>query len=131
MSLRKARRTTITHSAKTPPQISLEDLGVADSVRVSKLDGCAGLFWFQVAEQSAFVGVANNLKLQIDRILESLGPRVVPDWMDTRSGPVARLFVTPMPKSREDERENWRSVLLKQYGSRLNFFSNSLFTTAA
>jgi hypothetical protein len=125
LTLRKARR-AVSRSAAASLRLSLADAGPADSVQVSRLESGPGIFWFQTEGHSAFVGTAVNLRLQIDVFLAALGPYIVPEWMEPARS-VCRLFTSAMPQSKEEEREDCRSILLRQSGSRLNFFTNSLF----
>jgi hypothetical protein len=131
LSLRKARRPATVNFDEGSSRITLHDLGSINAIKPSRLSACPGLLWLQVADQSTFVGVANNIRLQFDSILESAGPSVVPEWMEHPSRSVARLYISEMAGSREDERERYRSAVMKKHGSRLNFFIPSMFPSAA
>ncbi len=126
IALRKARRSKV-----VVEQPRFDAFGKVDSLRVSRLRDCAGVFCLRSGSQMNFVGVAENMRLQIDHLLSAMGPHLVPEWMAGHSFEVAQLHLLEMPKTGTQQREQYRSAVLKANGSRLNFLKGSLFYRAA
>lgn len=131
LTLRKARRTAMSSLMTDLPGIALADVGTTDDVRPSRLQPCAGLFWFRIDDDSTYVGVARDLRQQVDRVLQAAGPGIIPQWMNAKTQSRARLYLAEMPQSRENDRERFRSALLKKHGARLNFFTHDCLSGAA
>jgi hypothetical protein len=124
MSLRKARRL----AKQLMPMPLFEECGFLGDVRPSRLSEYAGVFWVSFPDRSAYVGVAENLKLQIDAFIESLGAGATPEWLQDRPQGRAMLRYAAMEKAKIDDRERMRSSIFRRHGSRLNFTDASLFS---
>jgi len=126
ITLRKERRFC---DARKPMPL-FEDLGRADDVRVAKLADNEGVYWATVEGKPLFVAVADNLRAQIDRLLEGTKKRITPEWMADEIVGMPCLHVLSMPKCTVVEREIMRARVLREDFARLNFLGGPLFVTA-
>ena len=123
MTLRKARRLAITLS-----QMPLfEELGLLRDLRPSRIPDEVGIFWVCSENHSAFVGVADSLRLQIDSFMGRLGDSATPGWVRDRPTTAVRMRMLPMGGANRKTMELMRSSILRRQGSRLNFKDASLF----
>jgi hypothetical protein len=120
MTLRKVRKRIRTCDCPT-----FDDRGRMDDIRVSGLPQSSGIFWLHSDYCSVFVGVAANLRRQVDQVLSTAGPSVVPEWFEPHVSEVPRLTILEMPNGRLVDREKLRSSVLCHHGSRLNFFTGA------
>ena len=126
MTLRKARRL-----AQTALAIPLfDDVGYLEDVRPSRVTEDSGVFWVAFEDRSAFVGVADSLRLQIDSFVGSLGATAVPSWLQDKPVGKPCLRYLAMPHTKLNEREQMRSAIFRRDGSRLNFKDASLFSAS-
>jgi site-specific DNA-methyltransferase (adenine-specific) len=124
MTLRKARR--LAQRAFAIPLF--EDVGYLEDTRPSRVTEDAGVYWVVFEDRSAFVGVAESLRLQIESFVGSLGAAAVPAWLPDRPVGKPHLRYLAMPHVKLDDRERMRSAIFRRDGSRLNFKDASLFT---
>lgn len=113
------------------PMPLFDEVGRTNEVRVAKLPDSAGVYCVRVEEKPLLVAVADNLRTQIDRLLESTKTRVMPEWMEGEIEGVPRLHIMSMPKCSVSEREIVRASVLRQDFARLNFRGGPLFEQAA
>ena len=126
MTLRKARRAR----TKADALPRFEYIGGADSIRVRSLPSSPGVYVAVTPTTSLFVGVAENLRVQVDSLVGAVGPQVVPTCIDDRHDEVAQFHLLEMPKTSPKLREEYRSLSIKKAGSRLNFLMGPLFRPA-
>jgi hypothetical protein len=124
MTLRKARRLA-TRSVTLP---LFDKIGLLEDVRSSQLPTDGGLYWVSFEDRSAFVGVAHNLRIQVDSFICCLGSTAVPDWLEDRPVGKPRLKYISTPGASLNDREQLRSAVFRRCGSRLNFKDASLFS---
>jgi site-specific DNA-methyltransferase (adenine-specific) len=123
MALRKARRLAKALS----PMPLFDELGILSDVKPSQITTDGGVFWVCSENHSAFVGVAENLRVQIDSFIERLGESATPAWVADRPTSAVRIRVLPMSAANRNTQELMRSSILRRQGSRLNFKDASLF----
>ena len=104
-----------------------DELGLVRDVKPSRLTDESGIFWVCSENHSAFVGVADNLRLQIDSYIEQLGETATPEWVSDRPTTAVRMRMLPMGDANRSTMELMRSSILRRQGSRLNFKDASLF----
>jgi hypothetical protein len=124
MTLRKARR--LAQNAFPIPLF--EDNGLLEDLRPSRVPTETGVYWIWFEDRSAFVGVADSLRIQLDSFVGTLGVAAVPTWIQDRPMGKPRLRYLATPNAKLDERERVRSAVFQRNGSRLNFKDSSLFS---
>jgi hypothetical protein len=67
-SIRKGQNRRATKSNLVPPQF--ERLGRRDSMRVGRIEKNAGFFWIDFDQADLYIGHAENLRAQVERILD-------------------------------------------------------------
>ena len=114
ISLRKARRS----KPRSSPSSCFTSVGYVEDLSIQKLSDRSGVYWITEGENSLFMGVANNLRTQCDSLIQRLGFRIVPEWMEERPKvkPVLHVHECPHTMSKQTH-----AALLLSRGSRLNF----------
>lgn len=125
MSLRKARR-TCAPTFKIP---TLDSPSLLEDVRVSDLPSTCGTYWVRTGDGSLFTGVATNLRVQIDQLMQRMGSRVVPPWVN--DVPTTKPKIVMCGTGNYEAGEVFRAGVFKHAGSRLNFWNGDFFGTAA
>ena len=105
-----------------------DEMGQLRDVKPSRISDGSGIFWVSSENHSAFVGVADNLRLQIDSLIERLGDSATPEWVNDRPTGAVRMRILRMDNANRNEMELMRSSILRRHGSRLNFKDASLFS---
>jgi len=125
MALRKARRSC--PSAFRFPKF--DDGGFLEDVRIHRLPVTGGAYWLSTSSGSLFTGVATNLRKQVDSLVQRIGYRIYPPWINERSNekPTIALCETDSLENSEII----RAGIFRYKGSRLNFWNGSFFGTAA
>lgn len=125
MSLRKARRAF----GPTCQMPTLDNVGLLEDVRVADLPRTCGTYWVRTGDGSLFTGVATNLRVQIDQLVQRMGNRVVPPWV--KDVPAAKPKIVICGTDNYESGEVFRAGVFKHAGSRLNFWNGDFFGTAA
>lgn len=99
MALRKARRLV----QNTFPMPMFEEAGRLEDARPSRLTGDAGVYWVCFDDRSAILGVADNLRLQIDSFESPLCAAALPPWLKDRPVGKPRWRYLAMPSGNPDK----------------------------
>jgi hypothetical protein len=103
LCIRKAQNRSVASSLN--PQFEL--VGRTANIRPSRLPSLAGYFWLQCEGADVYFGHTENLRTQVDRMLqiEGAGTRVIPEWL--REGDFSRmeLAIAPCPGLAPSRRE--------------------------
>lgn len=87
-----------------------ENLGPTSELRSSMLSDQMGFYWFQSGTKPLYVGHAQNLRKQIDHIIQQGGSkRVFPEWMLEDTSEPVRLAVASTKLSALSKRETLKS----------------------
>jgi len=125
MALRKARRLP-----KGPMDLGLfQNPGWMEDIKPSTLPITRGLYWVEIGDRSAFVGVANNLRLQLDAFVGHLGAQVMPEWYNDRLVGKPKIRIADAASIAQEKASMLRSAVLQSCGSRLNYHDQGLFST--
>jgi site-specific DNA-methyltransferase (adenine-specific) len=123
MALRKARRLP-----KQVVDVSIfQEVGLLEDIRPSTVASSRGLYWVEIGDCSTFVGIAENLRTQIDAFVDRLGNQVIPEWYGGRPIGKARMSLMEAADASVDEVAQFQSGVIRLRGSRLNFRDESLF----
>lgn len=114
LGLRKARRT----KARVEFPTGLQELGLVEDVRSSRLPKNSGLYWITSGTNSVFVGVANDIRRQVLSFVDRRGTAIIDRGESVRPAAKATLLVL---EEGLVAAEQYRTRLLKDKGSRLNF----------
>ena len=96
---------------------------------MAKLPSEGGAYWIQTGDTSVLTGVATNVRRQVGSLIERLGFNVVPSEIGAAPKGKARLSVNI--NNSYQECEFARGSLLKEVGSRLNFWYGDFLGVAA
>jgi hypothetical protein len=122
LGLRKARRTRACVGFPT----DLRPIGLVEDLRRDRLPNTSGLYWITSGTNSLFVGVANDIQRQVLSFVDRLGGNAICRGDQRADKP--RLLVM---ENGVTHAEQYRTRLLKDKGSLLNFhLSKSLLTAA-
>jgi hypothetical protein len=125
MTLRKARRA----SARSFRAPTLGAFELLEDVRVQGIPKTCGTYWVRADDGSLFTGVATNLRVQVDQLIQRVGHRVVPPWITDQ--PKAKPRIVMRTTDSYEAGEIFRAGVFKRAGSRLNFWNGEFFGSAA
>lgn len=116
MCIRKNQRRSV--KSRMP---RFEDLGRTSDLRPSMLSDRMGFYWFQSGAKPLYVGHAQNLRVQVDRIMQQGGStRVFPDWMLEGTSEPVRLAVAPTKLTALSKRETLKSEVCLSHSPLFN-----------
>lgn len=105
MCIRKNQRRSV--KSRIP---RFEDLGRTSDLRPSAISDRMGFYWFQSGNKPLYVGHAQNLRAQVDRIIQQGGSeRVFPEWMLEGTSEPVRLAVASTQLTALSKRETLKS----------------------
>jgi hypothetical protein len=105
ITIRKSQQRSVSLAGR--PEPVFEALGRTRDVRVSKLPKVSGFFWFHCDGADVYFGHAENLRSQVDRLLqiEDAGTRVIPQWIYDGDLSGMELAIAPCPGVSPSKRE--------------------------
>jgi hypothetical protein len=124
ISLRKARRSKSVLSSEP----TFAEQGSLRDVRVSRLPTTAGLYWVRSDDDSIFMGVADNLRTQVDALLQSTAATDAPCWV---SDSLKKRSMLRLVECQATDALRTQSALLRRSGSLLNFHLGKFFGAVA
>jgi hypothetical protein len=107
---------------------SFHKIGRRDQIRPSSIDSGSGFFWMNYEEHNLFIGHTENIRRQIERILDTsiygLLPRIgIFDFLNPK---LIEFAVAPFHGISASRREPFKAGLIRSEGPRMNVLSGTV-----
>ena len=123
-TIRKAQQRSVNRVDAAP---EFEWLGATRDVRVSKIEKTSGFFWLECDGADIYLGHAENLRAQVDRMFQAsgAGTSVIPTWLRGQEDKAMRLAIAPFPGRSPSKREPIKTAYVQTREPLFNVLSRT------